>query len=68
MLVSALVTPFRKDGEGPALDRFARLVGFALDHGCDQVLVAGPLGEGDALDDGEWESLLQEAVSAARPH
>src|SRR6185369_10242567 len=45
----------------------ARLVGFALDHGCDQVLVAGPLGEGDALDDGEWESLLQEAVSAARP-
>jgi 4-hydroxy-tetrahydrodipicolinate synthase len=68
MLVSALVTPFRKDGEGPALDRFARLVGFALDHGCDQVLVAGPLGEGEALDDGEWESLLQEAVGAARPH
>jgi len=68
MLVSALVTPFRKDGEGPALDRFARLVGFALDHGCDQVLVAGPMGEGDALDDTEWETLLQEAVSAARPH
>jgi 4-hydroxy-tetrahydrodipicolinate synthase len=68
MLVSALVTPFRKDGEGPALDRFARLVGFALDHGCDQVLVAGPMGEGDALDDGEWETLLQEAVGAARPH
>src|SRR6185503_20593967 len=68
MLVSALVTPFREVGESPALDRFARLVGFALDHGCDQVLVAGPTGEGDALDDAEWEALLQEAVSAARPH
>jgi 4-hydroxy-tetrahydrodipicolinate synthase len=68
MLVSSLVTPFRGDGATPDLDLFARLTGFALDHGCDQVLVAGPSGEGGSLDAGEWESLLEEAVGAARPH
>lgn len=68
MLVSALVTPFAEDGSTLALDRWARLVGFALDHGCDAVVVGGPAGEAAALDDGEWESLLEEAVSAARPH
>jgi len=68
MLLSALVTPFRGDGGAPDLDLFARLTGFALDHGCDQVLVAGPTGEVGALDGCEWESLLEEAVSAARPH
>jgi 4-hydroxy-tetrahydrodipicolinate synthase len=68
MLVSSLVTPFRGDGAAPDLDLFARLTGFALDHGCDQVLVAGPSGEAGSLDLGEWESLLEEAVGAARPH
>lgn len=68
MLVSALVTPFSGDGRTLALDRWARLVGFALDHGCDAVAVGGPAGEAAALDDGEWESLLEEAVGAARPH
>jgi dihydrodipicolinate synthase/N-acetylneuraminate lyase len=46
---------------------FARPAGFALDHGCDQVLVAGPSGEA-ARSTREWESLLEEAVGAARPH
>ena len=68
MLVSALVTPFSLDGKAPELDRFARLVGYALDHGCDRVLVGGPTGEGSALEDSEWEALLEEAVGAARPH
>jgi len=68
MLISALVTPWSADGDAPDLDRFARLTGFALDHGCDQVLVAGSAGEGGALGDGEREALLQEAVGAARPH
>ncbi len=68
MLISALVTPFSGDEAAPDLDRFARLTGFALDQGCDQVLVGGPAGEGGALEDGEREALLQEAVGSARPH
>lgn len=68
MLVSSLVTPFSPDGEALALDRFARLVGFALDHGCDRVLVGGPAGEGASMDSREWEALLEAAVGAARPH
>jgi 4-hydroxy-tetrahydrodipicolinate synthase len=68
MLVSSLVTPFSADGGALDLDRLARLVGFALDHGCDRVLVGGPAGEGAALDGCEWEALLEAAVGAARPH
>jgi len=67
MLVSALVTPFRAgDGEPdlPAVAAFAR---FQLGHGCDAVLLFDSSGEGEALQDGERERVLDAVLDVARP-
>ena len=67
MLVTALVTPLREGGAGIDLELFGRLAALQLQHGCDQVLVAGTTGEAAALDERERLSLLDAALSVARP-
>ncbi|MGQ0552955.1 MAG: dihydrodipicolinate synthase family protein [Planctomycetota bacterium] len=67
MLVTALVTPFTKGGMAPDLACYARLVRFQLDHGTDQVLVAGTTGEATALSEAERHALLDAALEQARP-
>ncbi len=70
MLVTALVTPFREGGNGSGavdLGTYRELVSFQLEHGVDQVLVAGTTGEGAALTYDERMALLDAALEVARP-
>ncbi len=67
MLVTALVTPFRDGGASLDLDGYGRLAAMQLQHGCDQVLVAGTTGEAASLDEHERTALLDAALAVAKP-
>jgi len=63
MLVTALATPFRKDGVD--VDLLQGLTRFQLEEGAQLVLLAGTTGEGAALTDGEWLAVLDAALEVA---
>ncbi len=67
MLVTAVVTPFDRDGTRPCSETFERLVRFQLSNGADRVLVAGTTGEGALLDEHERQRLLEIAVGVSGP-
>lgn len=63
-VLPAITTPFTSAGELD-LEFFERHVRWLLDHGCTGIVVAGSLGEGATLSDGERGVLLKTAVAAS---
>ena len=62
--ICALATPFR--GDALDLDAFARLIDYQLDGGTQALVVAGSTGEAHALDQTEFDRLLECAVDRVR--
>ncbi|MGA9334338.1 MAG: 4-hydroxy-tetrahydrodipicolinate synthase [Rudaea sp.] len=59
--ICALATPFR--GEALDLDAFAALVEYQIESGTQALVVAGSTGEAHALDQAEFDRLLEFAVA-----
>jgi 4-hydroxy-tetrahydrodipicolinate synthase len=62
-ILTAVVTPFRKDGSVD-LRAFRSLCSFLLDHGSDGVVVTGTTGESPTLEDDERFALYEAALEA----
>ena len=60
-VLTAIVTPFRRDGTVD-LDRFRALARHLVEHGSDGLVVAGTTGESPTLSDGERFALYETAV------
>lgn len=59
---TAIVTPFEKSGWGIDQASFEALIARQIDAGVDGIVVAGSTGEGQTLQDKEWEQALKIAV------
>ena len=60
--ICAIATPFRSRDDAIDFAAFERLVDHQVDNGTRALVVAGSTGEAAALDEAEFETLLQTAV------
>ncbi|PNS07972.1 4-hydroxy-tetrahydrodipicolinate synthase [Lysobacter silvestris] len=60
-IITALATPFTLEG-AVDFEAWSRLIAQQLEGGVHGIVVAGSTGEANALDDGEYDALLQAAV------
>ena len=63
-VVAAVATPVQEDGS-PDTARATKLARFLLDNGCDGLNVLGTTGEAPALDDSEFERVVEVTLERA---
>jgi 4-hydroxy-tetrahydrodipicolinate synthase len=65
-IITPLVTPFEQDGVTVSERAIYDLVEYQVKHGVHALFAAGTTGESAALDDSQWQRLINATVQAAR--